>query len=56
MKKENEALNKKDFLKNELINKLDKEKQNILRENKKILNEIKNLKKTNEELNIRLIF
>jgi hypothetical protein len=55
MKKENEALNKKDFLKNELINKLDKEKQNLLRENKKILNEINNLKKTNEELNIRLI-
>ena len=55
IKQENEALNKKDFLKNELIKKLDKEKQNILEENKKVLNEINELKKISDELNSQLI-
>ena len=55
IKKENEALNKKDFLKNGLIKKLDKEKQNIIEENSKILKDIEQLKKLNEELNSQLI-
>ena len=55
IKKENEVLNKKDFLKNGLIKKLDKEKQNIIEENSKILKDIEQLKKLNEELNSQLI-
>ena len=55
IKQENEALNKKDFLKNELIKKLDKEKQNILEENNKVLNKINELKTINDELNLQII-
>ena len=55
LKKENEALNKKDFLKNELINKLDKEKQKIIEENNKLMKDKDKLKKLNEELNSQLI-
>ena len=55
IKKENEALNKKDFLKNELIKKLDKEKQNIIEENKKLMLDLDKLKKLNEELNTQII-
>jgi hypothetical protein len=54
LKQENEALIKKDFLKNELIKKLDKEKQNIIEENQNLLNDIDKLKKTNENLNSQL--
>ena len=54
IKKENDSLNKKDFLKNELINKLDKEKQNITEENKKLINEIDKLNKLNEKLKEQL--
>ena len=55
IKKENEALNKKDFLKNELINKLDKEKQKIIEENNKLIKDIEKLKKLNEDINSQLI-
>ena len=55
IKKENEALNKKDFLKNELIKKLDKEKQNIIEENKKLMLDLDKLKKLNEDLNTQII-
>ena len=54
IKKENDALNKKDFLKNELINKLDKEKQKVIEENKHLINEIDKLNKLNENLNVQL--
>ena len=54
IKNENEALNKKDFLKNELINRLDKEKQKIIEENNKLIKDIEKLKKLNEELNSQL--
>ena len=54
LKQENEALIKKDFLKNELIKKLDKEKQNIIEENQNLLNDIDKLKKNNENLNSQL--
>ena len=48
-------MNKKDFLKNELINKLDKEKQKIIEENNKLMKDKDKLKKLNEELNSQLI-
>ena len=54
LKQENEALIKKDFLKNELIKKLDKEKQNIIEENQNLINDIDKHKKTNENLNSQL--
>ena len=50
-KEENELLCKKDIMKNELIKKLDKEKQNIIEENKKILNELEKMKLLNSNIN-----
>ena len=54
LKEENETIVKKDYLKNELIKKLDKEKQNITNENDKISIELEKIKKLNEDLNIQL--
>ena len=54
IKQENDSLNKKDFLKNQLIKKLDKEKQNIIEENNQLINDINKLNKLNEELNTKL--
>ena len=54
LKQENESLTKKDFLKNELIKKLDKEKQNIIKENEKMSKELENLKKLNDNLNDKI--
>ena len=54
LKQENESLSKKDYLKNELIKKLDKEKQNIIKENEKMSNELENIKKINNNLNHKI--
>lgn len=54
IKEENEAITKNDYLKNELIKKLDKEKQNLIEENKKIFNEIEQIKILNKNLNEKL--
>jgi len=54
IKEENEAITKNDYLKNELIKKLDKEKQNLIEENKKIINEIEQIKILNKNLNEKL--
>ena len=51
LKLEREKLNKKDSVKNELIKKLDKEKQNFIEEIEKLKNEIEELKKENNKLN-----
>ena len=51
IKEENENLNKKDYLKNELIKKLEKEKQNILEENKKLCLNLNEIKQLNNNLN-----
>ena len=48
-KEENELLYKKDNMKNELINKLDKENQNLIDEVKKISNELKKEKALNNK-------
>ena len=50
-KEKNESLTKKDILKNQLIKKLDYEKQNLIEENKKLSNEIEKIKKLNLTLN-----
>ena len=50
-KEENELLSKKDTMKNELIKKLDKEKQNIIDENKKLFNELEKMKSLNMNIN-----
>lgn len=54
IKEENEAITKNDYLKNELIKKLDKEKQNLIEENKKIFNELEQIKILNKNLNEKL--
>ena len=54
IKQENDALNKKDFLKNQLIKKLDKEKENLIEENNQFMNDIKKLNELNEDLNTKL--
>ena len=54
IKEENEAITKNDYLKNELIKKLDKEKQNLIEENKKIFNEMEQIKILNKNLNEKL--
>ena len=51
IKQGNDALNKKDFLKNQLIKKLDKEKENLIEENNQFMNDIKKLNELNEDLN-----
>ena len=53
-KKENESITKKDFLRNGLINKLDKEKQNLIEENEKIHEELEKIKKLNDNLDKEL--
>ena len=50
LKSENEKLNKKDVVKNDLITKLDKEKQKLLEEIEKLTNSIEELKNTNNKL------
>ena len=50
-KEKNESLTKKDILKNQLIKKLDYEKQNLIEENKKLSNDIEQIKKLNVTLN-----
>ena len=50
LKSENEKLNKKDAVKNDLITKLDKEKQKLLEEIEKLTNSIEKLKNTNNKL------
>ena len=55
IEEEHEALIRKDFLKNELINKLDKEKQNLIEENKKILIDLEQKNKLNKEFDKQLI-
>ena len=47
-------MNKKDSLKNQLIKKLDKEKQNLIEENNQLMNDIKKINKLNEDLNTKL--
>ena len=54
IKEENEAISKNDYLKNELVKKLDKEKQNLIEENKKIFSEIEQIKIINKNLNEKL--
>jgi len=54
IKEENQAISKNDNLKNELVKKLDKEKQNLIEENKKILNELEQIKMINKNLNEKL--
>ena len=51
LKKENEKLNKKDISKNDLIAKLDKEKQNLLEEIEKMKKNIEDLNNINIKLN-----
>ncbi len=48
LKQENQTITKKDYLKNELIKRLDKEKQNIIEENEKLNKEIEEMKKLND--------
>lgn len=54
IKEENNSISKNDYLKNELIKKLDKEKQNLIEENKKIFNELEQIKTMNKNLNEKL--
>ena len=55
IKLENDSLTKKDYLKNELIKKLDNEKQLLTNENKNLLVEIEKIKQLNDKLNENLI-
>ena len=50
IKKENDSLKKKDNMKNDLINKLDKEKQKLLDDTKKINSDLAKQKEINENL------
>ena len=54
LKIENESISKKDFLKNGLIKKLDKEKQNLIEENEKLNKELEKIKKLNDNLDKEL--
>lgn len=54
LKKENQNISKKDYLKNELIKKLDKEKESIIKENEKLSKELEQIKKINGDINNQL--
>jgi len=54
IQEENGNLTKKDYLKNELIKKIDKEKQNLIKENEKISEELDKIKVLNNNLNEQL--